>query len=544
MKPFLRSLHALWACCLLGAVPVPAAASTYYAATNGSNATGDGSSGNPWATPGYASKQLAAGDTLIIRGGTYVMTNYYSDIVWMDQSGASNAWITVRGEDGARPVLKGVSNISHAVNIADRTYLRIENLEMCSLLGSPFPGGMRTGVNGLGSYGQSNIVLRDLEIYHVTEGGIALDGNISNVVVENCRVHHTGYTAISGDYVNPGDAGWQNVLITNCLLEHAGLFNTNGLEEPSGLDRPDGVGFEASTGPVVIARTTARYGFGDGLDSKAQQTRIHHCVVANNYGDGVKLWGGNSALENTLVYGTGFTISNAVTPWCLLVIGTRNTNAAMRVEHCTFFDDERRANDHYTMTVQYDESATPIDLTFRNNLFAGLGDCWIAGAVNLTAEHNLFYCRADDVQVEHGASTYTTGTIGTLGTSNRYANPLFVNAEWGAAGDFRLRPGSPALDAGLGNALRDDVEYKPRPVGGVPDLGAYESAQYADGCWAEASRWVVASGAAYRAEFATALAPGIWSNANGVAVATDFLMAVSHTNTGAGAGFYRVVTAP
>jgi hypothetical protein len=528
----------LWAQTLLGA--------TYYVATNGNDDMGNGSAANPWATPGYASKQLAPGDTLIVRGGTYILTNYYDDMIWTETSGNPTGWITICGEAGDRPVLLGTSNLSHAVHVGDRCYLHIANFEVASLRDTPYSGGLRCGVDGLGSYGQSNIVLEDLVIHHVEISGIALDGNISNVVIRNVHIHHTGYSCISGDYKEEWEPGWQDVLITNALLEYAGFYK-DGVEEPSDWDRPDGVGFETSEGPVVIAQTTARYGLGDGLDSKARRTHIHHCAVANNYGDGVKLWGGGSVVENTVVMGTGYTVSNQATPWCLLVIASRDTNSSFEICHCTFFDSTNRANEHYAMTVQYDEADTPIQLSLRNNIIAGLDRCWLAERVELTAQNNLFWCRTDSVQVQHGTNYYDVFGLGRLGANNFYADPKFVLAEWGPGGDLHLAAASPGLDAGGFPSLPDDLEGKPRAVNGMPDLGAYEWEQYAMAVNSDEggrrTLWCVASGAAFRAETAVSLKAGAsWMAMGSTFTATSHIISVDFTSTEEQAKFLRLIT--
>jgi hypothetical protein len=49
----------------------------------------------------------------------------------------------------------------------------------------------------------------------------------------------------------------------------------------------------------------------------------------------------------------------------------------------------------------------------------------------------------------------------SINTSQRYFN-------------FRLKEGSPAVNAGTPTGVTTDLDGKPRPAGTLPDLGAYE----------------------------------------------------------------------
>lgn len=53
---------------------------SYYVTTTGNDTTGDGSSGNPWATPGKAGGSLAVDDILYIAEGTYTITSSTANI--------------------------------------------------------------------------------------------------------------------------------------------------------------------------------------------------------------------------------------------------------------------------------------------------------------------------------------------------------------------------------------------------------------------------------------------------------------------------------
>jgi len=63
----------------------------YFIATNGSDSTGDGSIGNPWATMSYAVTQGSTADILYVRGGTYIGRIIVSN-------GNINKWIAYPGE--------------------------------------------------------------------------------------------------------------------------------------------------------------------------------------------------------------------------------------------------------------------------------------------------------------------------------------------------------------------------------------------------------------------------------------------------------------
>ena len=457
---------------------IPQTGNIYYVSNSG-NDNNSGTREKPWKTVGFASKKLKPGDTLIILNGEYIVSEYYEDMI-TPVSGAENKWITIKGEDGAKPKIKGKNGVLSVIDISGKSYIRIENLEISSMIDSPYSNGLREGIEAGGSTGAvegkiSNIVLKDLIIHHTEETGINFCGNIKNIQVENLHIHHTGAAAISAPSAE-GGRGWENVLISSCIFEYAGLYS-NGKEKKSDWDRPDGIGFENSEGPVEIKNTISRFNFGDGIDSKSKNTYIHKCTVANNFGDGVKLWGGGSKVENTLVFGTGFMEKGEETPWCLLVIETENINGDFEIINSTFFDDENRANKHYSMTVQYDNSNVPINLTLRNNIIAGLSRAFIREKVKLTLENNLFFNREDDngIQIEYGDNLISEKNLSSFGKNNFYGNPEFINPKWGPDGNFHLKQNSPAIDKGKSSgAPKIDLEGRQRPFGSGVDIGAYE----------------------------------------------------------------------
>ena len=107
----------------------------YFVSPDGSD-DGPGSTEHPWATINHAAERAEAGDTVIIRGGLYVL----SAQVRPRHSGQPNAWITFMGYPGERPILdaqalpysslrsKGLDN--GAFQIESVAYIRVANLSI------------------------------------------------------------------------------------------------------------------------------------------------------------------------------------------------------------------------------------------------------------------------------------------------------------------------------------------------------------------------------------------------------------------------------
>lgn len=111
--------------------------------------------------------------------------------------------------------------------------------------------------------------------------------------------------------------------------------------------------------------------------------------------------------------------------------------------------------------------------TFSDNVLVGVGLRSVvycdspAGVVQPPFDHN-------DAFPTDGGTAFGSNCGATAGTSgNISADPLFVGS-----GDFHLRAGSPAIDAGSSSAPdlpTTDLDGNPRIVGAAVDMGAYEA---------------------------------------------------------------------
>ncbi len=441
--------------------PINIYGTTYYVSPNGDNSN-DGSINHPWATPGYASKQLHPGDTLIIKNGEYLLSQYWDDMITPAPGGSENQWITIKGESSEnRPVLRGRNNLLCAIDLGGCSYVKIENLEITNYNGENFR-------EGIDSWNEAkHIELKNIYIHHVDEMGINMK-DVDDIKILNCEISHCGFGALGGPRGDHG--GWRNLYIENSNFSYSGHYYQGG-SGPSPYDRPDGFGIEPSNGPIEVKNCIFSHNRGDGFDCKAKNTRIYNSIISNNSCDGLKLWGDNSIAFNCLIYGRGDG-DYTNTPWGSVVIDTPN-NATIKLINLTIHQDDELEG--YPMYVQYGESGH-VNLTMTNCIiYASNSQVYFGENVTLNASHNIFYIKNSSTQVEYNHTLYTVDNISNLGMGNFSQDPLFVNPDKDHR-NFHLQSQSPAIDSGIitSDTPDFDLENNPRPQGREIDIGCYE----------------------------------------------------------------------
>ena len=135
-------------------------AETYYVSLTGNNSN-PGTREKPWETPGFGSRRLKPGDTLIILSGRYFLSRY--DDIITPRSGNPKAWITIKGpDDKARSVLAGRNNLAYVIQLSNVSHVKIENLEITSDDGAV----LRDGITAI-DRPVSHIVFNNLDIHHI-----------------------------------------------------------------------------------------------------------------------------------------------------------------------------------------------------------------------------------------------------------------------------------------------------------------------------------------------------------------------------------------
>lgn len=119
-----------------------------YVATTGDDSTGDGSSGNPYASPGKAGEVHSGGDRILVQSGTYAITSTSSNVTGgrVTLTGGSGTALTqligyqtVVGDNGTKPVLQA-SGISSAAICTGTANTAVQNITV--------DGNNETGIRG------------------------------------------------------------------------------------------------------------------------------------------------------------------------------------------------------------------------------------------------------------------------------------------------------------------------------------------------------------------------------------------------------------
>jgi parallel beta-helix repeat protein len=162
--------------------------STYYVAPDGDDAN-PGTESQPWRTIQKAADTLVAGDTVLIKSGTYTET------VRPANSGTADAYITYKAYPGHNPVV--LSDWWSTFRIDGKNYIEVNGL---TLTGSHFSG---TGIAPKDSH---HIRIINNVVYGNGEGGIDTNERTDYLLIEGNVVFDN---AFSSPYQGSGISLWK-----------------------------------------------------------------------------------------------------------------------------------------------------------------------------------------------------------------------------------------------------------------------------------------------------------------------------------------------
>ena len=353
----------------------------------------------------------------------------------MKRAGAEGKPITFKGLPGKTPIIDGskAGNEFGVFRIFDTKYVVVDGIRCIN--------GYARGESGIHCQNSANLLVTRCQTFDTFSSGIKLI-QCTDTVVDGNDVDHgcqggaeecitvkidSDRIQISNNHVHDGKdegidikEGARNVRVFNNHVDHIarqGLYADAWNRETYNIEFFNNVVHDCGFGMAACAET-------GGL---LHDIRYYNNVVYNVEGPGmvVASWGreGNHPIDG--VYFINNTIVKAGTRW----------GGGLRLEN-----------------------PQAKNVVARNNIFVGCGSPTVqlwSEPVSGGIDHNLF-----DAEGEW------------QGINKIIGQPMFVDPEHG---DFHLKAGSPAIDAGSAEAApATDAEGQKRPSGKAVDMGAYE----------------------------------------------------------------------
>jgi parallel beta-helix repeat protein len=407
----------------------------------GRNCTG--TDGIAFKTIQEATDAVQLGDSVLIRGGTY------SEAVTISRSGSAAAPIAIGNFTNETVALNGAKSIpseaSGLISINEAAYIRLSGLKT-----------VNSNYFGIYVSDSSQITIQDCEVSYSNHGGVVATAS-SNIIVASCEVHHNNDVGLSAWHEAISLEGVDTFEVKNCRvysnkeegidakygstrgsIHHNEVFDNNGPNVY--IDAANRIDVFNNT-----IRSAARHGIGVAVESTSNPQRYttHDVRVFNN-----------------LIY------DNACGIWLWVEPGA---TGFARFENIHIINNVIADNNRQNWGAIFFSNGSPANygsnLIIRNNILwanTALGGARairddIQTRTRWTIDHNLF-------QKGESSDTFGQDVVVT-------AEVKFVD---GPNHDYRLRPGSPAIDAGSSvDAPMIDFDGNARPDGSA-DIGAFE----------------------------------------------------------------------
>jgi hypothetical protein len=407
-----------------------------------------GTEAKPFASIQAASNITLPGDTVYIKDGTYTQTSAEA-VLLIARSGAPGAWITYRPYPGAHPKLFA-KNAWNVVLITG-SWIRVQGLDVAGNMQNVsveeaakvydrFAAGKEGQTFGPEtSFAETNgITVRAVDRQKVPLGEQIYPRHVEILANTVHDAQGGGISAMESDYITIEDNNIQNVAgraIYACSgISILGSQNTDFQTPQYKMYVQNNLIVNARTYVKWIATKAMSDGNGIILDSNRNvspkgEPYTGHYLVANN----VVLNSGGAGIQ---------------------VFSTDNADVVYN-------------------TVYYSSQTPGLDY----------GQIWVHATSNLRIMNNIMVAGPDgkmnqffkdNSNVVYDYNIYFGGKKPEMvGPHDIVADPMFINV---AAGNFKLQPGSPAIDSGINDfPVTRDFEGKPRPVGKAPDRGAFEA---------------------------------------------------------------------
>ncbi|MHC4480026.1 MAG: right-handed parallel beta-helix repeat-containing protein [Planctomycetota bacterium] len=477
----------------------------YYVSPGGDDEN-PGTADAPWRTIARLNEaDLEPGDRVLLEGGR---TFSGSIALGPDDSGT----------EGSPVVLTSYGEGRASVDAGDGAALSAEQCSHLLVQNLDFTGSGRKDGNtrsGIRISGGEAVELDHLEVSGFQKSGLEVE-RCRNVRITHVYAHDNGFAGISvgghrrewsediyiGHCVaenNPGDptnltnhSGNGIVVgnVTGCLIEYCEAME-NGWDMPREGNGPVGIWAWNADRVIIqfcIAHDNKSPGYDGGgfdFDGGVTNSILQYNLSYNNVGPGYFLcqYGGAPTWKNNVVR---YNISQND--------GSKAQNCGIMVWNNEGMSDALIYNNtvyHGTGAAVGFENGTAPGMVFRNNIFISGTELIIGGSEKGRLEGNLYWavgeegfsvdgCRSFEEWVEKTGQERADGKV-----VGRYVDPMLVGMgeatltdprKLGELKEYRLRPGSPCVGAGVpveDNGGRDFWGNE-LPESGLPSMGACE----------------------------------------------------------------------
>ena len=431
---------------------LPGGGNTYYVSTSGYDGN-LGTQSSPWRHIQYAADHVSAGDTVLVRGGTY------NEKIIFECYGDANAWITFKNYPNELPIIEGTGIDMHWGS---------------GLVTLGTPAWSDWPLPPRGFYGIEYFIFDGFKVQNSTRQGILAQFS-NHIYIQNCQVYNTWGPAIESNngyeyppygnwdptphpnhiyvynnYVGTGvNYGWAGEAISMVRTDYAEVMYNSVIDTTK-----EGIDYKCGCSYGLIAyNEVVTPGVGIYIDSQGNWQHDFHIHSNYLHGDG-GIYGGNElggTIENLFIY-NNLVCAGINGFGCIGIEGGRINICVV----CNTFDV---GNIAFQLAVK--ESAMYTGLVIRNNIIKGGFGVNLNGGVmtedDFVLDYNLFDCSS-----------------GAYGTNYITGDPKWVNP---SAGDYHLLSTSPAIDAGSNmGASSVDFDGNLRPRGTGVDIGAFEYA--------------------------------------------------------------------
>ena len=380
--------------------------------------SGNGSSGDPYCTFQEAANVVAAGDTVLINPGTY------GGGITVDVSGTAVNPITFQA-NGGTVTIQGSGSERDAFFITEADYIIVDGLT----IQQANRAGVRISLS-------DHVTIRNSTFINNQTWGVFTDFSdytlIENIESYGAVEEHGIYISNSSD--NPTIRGNRLHHNNNSGLHMNGDINIGG----------DGTISEGVVEGNIIYENGEGGGSGINMDGVVDSI-VRNNLLYDNHASGISVFqidGATGSQNNLILNNTILMPSDG--RWAINIPDLVDTN-----------------NKIFNNIILSDHA-------FRGSIL--IPD---PGLVGFESDYNIV---ANRMSADGGNSNMSLAAWQALGfDANSFIASeidLFVNP---AANDYRLKAGSPAIDAGTTLAdVTIDLDGKTRPIGAAFDIGAYE----------------------------------------------------------------------